>query len=87
MITKALEKWAVRFLQRRGCMVLPRGWRGLAVGGPMTIAICDKYDNTDWSRFTVDLGPYSQLVAVNYSYIGCTKAKVDRSVDMEGASA
>jgi hypothetical protein len=82
-----LERLASWYLRRRGIVVLPREWRGIAVGGPDTLATCDDYDNTKPSAFTVYLGPRSQLVAVNFSQINCQKASIDLRVDMGGAHA
>ena len=82
---RLLEKIAIWILRRRGFCMLPPGFRGLAIGA--ATAICDGYDNSKPSTFTVQLSPASQLVALNHSYISAQNGTLHTYIDMTGATA
>lgn len=76
-IAVQMERLAFWYLRQRGIVALPRGWRGLAVGG-QAVAVCDDYDDAKPNRFVVWLEPHCHLVAVNHSIIECSKSTAKR---------
>jgi hypothetical protein len=66
MLTTIIERWALSYLTRRGMVVLPRAFVGMALGYSQAVKLGS---NGDFVTYRVEVPAFAKPIVLNHSML------------------